>query len=111
MISVKSFNNKPMVMGELRELVLEGDGPFTVSPRCFIDKPKPPGPGFLPCPECSNQVVSVGQVATITASPDLWTGKEGVISIDITNLHGESIKLNIVVQSDTDSTPTIEASA
>ena len=111
MISVDTFDSGPVVAGDVRKLVLSGDGPFRIAPRCFIDKPKPPGPGFLPCPECSVQIVSAGELAEIAISSDLWSGKEGVLIIDISNQSGDSIKLSIEVQSDIDSTPTAIATS
>ena len=109
MISIEQFDDSPVTAGDVREIMLVGDGPFTISPRCFVDKPKPPGPGFLSCPECVRQVVRAGEMARIQVSHDLWVGKEGEMIVDISNPFGESIELRVLVQSDSDSTPTATA--
>lgn len=110
MIAIERFDDRPVVAGDVREIMLSGDGPFAISPRCFVDKPAPPGPGFLPCPECRTKFVRAGEMAKINISPDLWIGKEGELIIDISNRLGETIELKILVQSVSDSTPTATAS-
>ena len=106
MIHIDAFDDDPMQAGEVRNLVLRGDGPFKVSSRCFVDQPRPPGPGFLPCPQCMTRVVNAGEVATISTSRKLWSGKEGKIVIDVSNDLGELVQLEVMVRPDSKSAPT-----
>jgi len=99
MIQVAQFDDRPMQLGEVRNLVLMGDGPFYVSPRCFVDTPRPPGPGFVPCPECETTVVNAGEIVTISSTQAIWEGRTGMVIVDVSNELGESIELRVNVLS------------
>jgi hypothetical protein len=105
MIDIQNLDSSPMRTGDSKRFTIHGDGPFMVSSRCFVDKPRPPGPGFLPCPECARQTVLDGGEVVINSSQDVWTGRQGHLEIHIENLAGESRDIRIVMLPDSDSTP------
>ena len=107
MIDIQNLDLSPMRTGDSKRFTILGDGPFFVSSRCFVDKPRPPGPGFIPCAECARQTVSNGGEVVINSSPDVWKGREGYLEIHIENSAGESRDFQIVMLSDSDSTPTM----
>ncbi len=89
MINVSDDINAPMRVGQIKSFQIDGDGPFRVSSSCFIDKPSPPGPGFLPCAECATQVVRAGAKFDIELAENMWRGKEGHVEVEISNSMGE----------------------
>jgi len=105
MIGMEGFDTHPMIAGETREVVLSGDGPFQISDHCFVDKPKPPGPGFIPCSECVNRTVAAGVSFSISCSSKFWEGKEGSKIIEITDRLGEHLRVELGVLPYSDSTP------
>ena len=107
MIELQNLDLSPMRTGDSKTFTIYGDGPFIVSSRCFVDKPRPPGPGFLPCPECEKHTVRSGGEVEINSSPDVWKGREGYLEIQIENSAGESRDFQIVMLSDSDSAPTM----
>lgn len=107
MIDIQNLDLSPMKIGDSKRFTIHGDGPFIVSSRCFVDKPRPPGPGFLPCPECVQETVRDGGEVVINSSPDVWKEREGYLEIHIENLAGESRDIQIMMLSDSDATPHI----
>jgi hypothetical protein len=109
MIQVIEFGEDPILPGQSRRLVLDGDGPFTVSTSCFVVNPPPPG--FRPCPQCSTTTVSAHQALRIEVSTQFRTGKSGKLGIEITDAIGETVTLELNVIPDTDASPTALAGA
>jgi len=103
-IQILEFERKPIVLGEQRQLVLTGDGPFMVTTSCFVDSPPPPG--FRPCAECSTSQVGIGESLTIEVSRQFWARKTGAINIEIKDSVGEVMKLRLAVITDSDTAPT-----
>jgi len=65
MINVDVFDQSPMKPGEIRLMVLSGDGPFNVTNSCFVDNPPPAG--FRPCSACNSETVTAGSLHFISA--------------------------------------------
>ena len=107
MIDIENLDLSPMRTGDSKRFKINGDGPFFVSSRCFVDKPRPPGPGFLQCPECTKQTVIDGGEVVINSSPDVWSGREGHLEIHIENMAGESREIQILMLSDPDNTSNV----
>lgn len=103
MIEILEFDRRPVQTGEMRRLVLGGDGPFELSDSCFVDEPRPPG--FRPCAECSTRRVDAYEPYDLIVSPTFWRGKQGYILLNIGNAIGESLELRIDVLPDVDSAP------
>jgi hypothetical protein len=109
MIQVVSFDSRPVVAGESRDLMLDGNGPFTVSTSCFVENPPPPG--FRSCPECLTQLIPANRYLTIAVSPTLWQDRRGRIEIQIVDAVGEQLTLRLGVITDTEATPMASAGA
>jgi len=103
-IEILEFDERPIVLGEQRRLVLAGDGPFVVSTSCFVDSPPPPG--FRPCAECSTSRVEIGEPVTIGVSRQFWARKTGAINIEIKDSVGDVINLRLAIITDSDIAPT-----
>jgi hypothetical protein len=104
MIEILEFDRRPIGLGQQRQLILGGDGPFMVSTSCFVDSP-PPG-GFRPCPQCSTGSVEVGEPFIIEISREFWSRRTGSINIVIQDSVGEVLKLRLAVIKDSDIAPT-----
>lgn len=94
-------NFGPVSIGEIREFRLDGDGPFMVSSKCFVDKPSPPGPGFVNCPECQSTTVKKGDTFSVAASLEMW-GRvtSGKITVRIMDRNRGVEEFNLTVQTD-----------
>jgi hypothetical protein len=101
MIDILEFDTGPLTVGEKRRLVLDGDGPFSVSTSCFVEKPKPKG--FRPCPQCLTTIAQSRQPVMIAVSSSFWSGKAGNIQVQITDAVGEVLRLTLEVLPDVDS--------
>lgn len=97
MIEVAQFDRRPVRAGEFRSLMLLGDGPFTITSRCFVDQPRPPGPGFVPCPECESSRVNASELYRIQCSQAIWSSSEGRIELLISDSLGDTLTLRIEV--------------
>lgn len=99
MIQVLGLDQQNLGLSESRVLELAGDGPFEIQMRCFVDKPSPPGPGFVPCPECAaSYVVNSNQPFDIKCNPSTWSDKEGHIEINIIDSKGETRQLKLQIR-------------
>jgi hypothetical protein len=103
-IEILEFERGPIVLGDERQLILAGDGPFTVSTSCFVDSPPPPG--FRPCAECSTSQIEVGVPLIIRVSRPFWTEKTGTIFIEIKDSVGGVLQLKLAIITDSDIAPT-----
>lgn len=96
MIKIVKFENVPMNPGDSHRLILDGNEPFTLTYKCFVDNP----PGFHPCDDCSDSVtIGSNQVHEIRCDPFFWQGKTGHIVVQITDGVGNSKRLKIKVLS------------
>ncbi len=99
------LNDGTVKPGEVRSFDL-GEGSALVSVACFIDRPRPPGPGFHPCPECSAAHISEQGMLEFEC-PDFALEKfAGRIEIVVRLASGREKTLRFKIAPDTDSTPT-----
>ena len=104
MIEIVEFDKRPVVLGEQRQLILAGDGPFRVTTSCFVDSPPPAG--FRPCPQCSTTSIEVGEPLVLEISRQYWSKRTGSLNIEINDSVGEVLRLRLSVITDSDIAPT-----
>jgi hypothetical protein len=104
MIEIVEFDRRPVVLGEQRQLVIAGDGPFTVATSCFVENPPPAG--FRPCAQCSTSTVQVREPMIFEFSRQFWGRRTGSFNIEIRDTVGEVVRLRLAVISDSDIAPT-----
>ena len=100
MIKIVEFDDRPVMTGEKRVLVLEGDAPFKLETSCFVDKPPPPG--FRPCAECGSFKIDAFERFEIGSFSRFWHRKSGILEITIYDSVGESLKLSLKMLEDID---------
>jgi len=91
--------------GEFHALDL-GEGTTLVSVACFIDTPRPPGPGFHPCPECTTADISDQGVLEFKCPEFALDNFSGRVELVVRLRSGVEKTLNFEIAPDSDSTPT-----
>ena len=104
MIKIVEFEQRSAATGEVRRLIVSGDGPFIVSMGCFVDSPPPPG--FRPCHECSTKTVHALEPVDIEVSSDFWKGRTGAIHVWIKDATGATRELSLRVDPEEDAART-----
>jgi hypothetical protein len=101
-----SFNARPFSPGESREFTLTSSSPATVSIRCFVSSPPPPG--YKPCAECGSFKLVQGQSTQIEASQYLFSRSRGGLEITVVDQDGDVVKIPIKVTADDPDAATIQ---
>lgn len=90
-----SFDSRPFTPGESREFTLTSSSPATVSIRCFVSAPPPPG--YRPCAECGTYTLTQGQSIRIEASHGLFSRSKGGLEVTVVDQDGDVVKIPIRV--------------
>ena len=95
MIGFENLDNSILALGESRHFTLVGDGPFRLVRKCFVDHPRPPGPGFIDCDECAGEPVTVEthQEIRVSCSKETWDGVAGFLELDISSAKKENMSI------------------
>lgn len=95
MIQDVEFDDSSMNPGERRRMTITGTARITVSIKCFITKPPPPG--FKSCPECGTINATSGQPFEVAANSRLFSTSEGTLEIDIKDSEGDARHYSVSV--------------
>jgi hypothetical protein len=95
MIRGISFDSSPMAPGEERELILSGDGPFTVAYKCFVFEPPPPD--YKECAECTVYTVAENAPFRVKTPETSWPGGDGEFEIRIGDAVGDKRTIRVPI--------------
>lgn len=98
MIRTIDFDRRPIKVGEWRPLTPQGDGPFVVEIKCFVDNPPPPG--YKACDECGKFEIENNETIQITPSPSIFSQSPGRLDITVRDRTGDQREFSLMVFGD-----------
>ena len=95
MIDLVQFDFSPMATGEVRTLIVDGDGPFEITLSCFVSEPAPTS--YRTCDECRVDTIEARRPYTFRAPLAFRDRWKGHLELTIRDLFGAAKVLRVDV--------------